>query len=808
MYALGVDFSFAGLVRGIKDSIEEMSSLQSATLSLTSMLGALGLQTEVANEFINRFTEDGMVSLQSAMTQYKNLALRGFDSSQIERLMTIAKDFAVVNRKSGVTLESALENLTEGIKLDMSRLMDASGLSKNLSKIYSDYANKIGVYVSKLTEEQKRLAILDYFEEMNKYSEGNAAKMANTFVGTVSRLKVQLRYLFAEIGRTIGWVLKPVLEEIIQLFTKWRVLVEKLNEDINNFVFNFNSKLSAMFGITNEDMEIIRGAKNQLEGIQDITSDKSMSAGVNDLTDNLEEAGNAAEKLLAPFDTISQLKFKDTTSEGIEEELEGLKEATIEKEAKQNIYWLDYLKLAIKNYVKSLGLDFSNLKDSFESLLNTLGLGDISKVFENFLLSDEVKEALNFLVSEFLPRIVITIDEVVKSFKKAFKGEDFSELKTAFSDFWDVFWGEDGEKFTDRVVMITEDYVIPFTKWFLTWALPKILILLKELTEFADKNGPIISEVIQDIWKEIEPFVTWVFDKIIEWLREFNELSEEERKQLIEKAAKWALLGAAMLIFLPILFKVIGGVGKLIKFFKDTGVATICIGWIKKIGTWFSTKAIPWISTTALPKLTSVITTGLNTLGGRILGIIAGFLLGEKMGEHLGNWILSWGEAGEIILKLYYDLTKDFYEPMETFFNWVKEEINEIIEAFKGMQEYRDKLHEKGKITPVDEMNFHNFSAVPTYKLFYDVNNNREPKYATGTSIPKNSEQYDLSRSQFRTDIANEIAAFKDSMRSRESQVSSNSGTVIHNVLKLDGQVLYNSNNTISRQRGTLMINR
>ena len=66
----------------------------------------------------------------------------------IEKLMTIAKDFAVVNKKAGVDLEEALINLSEGIKLDLSRLMDASGLSKNLSNIYSDYANAINKDVS------------------------------------------------------------------------------------------------------------------------------------------------------------------------------------------------------------------------------------------------------------------------------------------------------------------------------------------------------------------------------------------------------------------------------------------------------------------------------------------------------------------------------------------------------------------------------------------------------------------------------------------------------------------------------------
>ena len=835
MYALGVDLSVVGLVRGLKTAVTEMQSLQSATLSLSSMLTANNMSVTKANEFIKKFAEDGMVSLQSAMIQYKNLSLRGFQAEQIEKLMTIAKDFAVVNRKSGVTLESALENLTEGIKLDMSRLMDASGLSKNLSAIYSDYADKINKYVSDLSDNEKNLAIIDYFEEMDKYSRGNAAKMADTFVGTVSKMKVQLKYLFTEIGNTVGFVLKPILEDITEIFTKWKLAVEAVNMKINELVKSINEGENKLFGIFKSVLDTLRGTETELEGIQNITDGGAAfdSEGVDNMTESVEELGEATEKVLAPFDTLNQVKFKTGDDEGEGQDMKLLEGQEKDEEViKERVYWLDYLKKAVNNFIEELKLNKTKLKSAWEDFLSVFGIKSDKSLEENNLnsmdlksigkaLKDGIKEGIKFTVEDFLPTTLKTVADVVSIILGSFDEGTFNNLSVSLNNFWSTVWGDNGEEFNKKITNFTKNILVPFLKWLVVSILPRLIDLITELIDFIDREGPFIAEIFGKIWDKLEPLIDAISTLIIMFLHFISNMSSDGKTKLADFIANITILIGLLISLLPI----ITGLGKaFIKLFSLFGVGWALLAIVALISGFIHAYVYDFaiqmwgivfklfgkvkekldafwdmFADDSKSTLENIFKIGKDLLSSSIEYLKEKFLEIWERNE----------EAGIGTIKNIIETTKELFSDLaDIFVDFFSDTWRNIVDGFKIV------LSDMWDAIKDGSFFYGNFDIEATMQKVANKNASNKtslnrtsytPKYATGASLPTSQiiKTSSVSDNWMMSDA--QIMSMLDAIN-RNQQQSNNGGTVIQNVLKVDGQVLYTSNNKVSRQRGNLMI--
>lgn len=912
MYALGVDVSFAGIVRTIKNTVQEMQDMQSTILGFNTMIDVQGLSLDRANDFVKKYASDGLVSLQGAMTQYKNFTLRGFKAEEIERLMTIAKDFAIVNKKAGVDLETALINLSEGIKLDLSRLMDASGLSENLSNIYSDYANEIGKGVSSLTDEERNKAILKYFEGMNRYSEGNAAKIAKTFIGTVSRLKTQTKYMFAELGNTIAFIAKPFLEDLIKAFTKLEQIFKNVNDFIRNSVFGVNNKMkeladeynaiqnsvenitdlteeqktqaealkmqyesirvalkgiekslksvvdsifvitrnangeiTKLFGVTKQEVNEYKGleknSKTQLDNLVNLSEEKAdFKQVVDDSTKSLEEEANAAEKILAPFDTINQMKFKtggeDESQELINEDMS----ETAKEETTETIFWIDFLKTAIDKFLK--GVDFEPLNKAWNNLKKTLfgdGNQDITKGIDSFY--NILKNIVTFTIEKAIPTLLNVANAIAESFKNA--NIDLEPLKDSLKGLFDTIFGENGENLESTVGFLFNEIIIPVLKWIIEWALPKIITLLDRVFKFVQEYGPYFVKVIKIIWAVLEPILNIIFNLVIGIFDMLNNAPDWVQKGIVIITTALALLGVVLGGLILIAVKLLLKIAELTVFFNSP-VGSALLNSLKGIGTWVTGTAIPWITGTALPglwgaikaglaKIGAGISTALSTFLGTVASVILSFIGGFKLGQYIAeHWLTEedlkafyWNvmTAVDAVKTWFYNVVediKDFFksipDAVKGFFNNLKNWFNNL-DLFGGIFKDADslgdvlgnawdKLTGKNKTgstsNPLDGYYGYTSPYTRAATTSYTV-----PAYANGVVLPANSPRLAIVGDQKQgTSIETQISTMMEAMQRVLSQ--NQNGQVIQNVLKVDGQVLYKSNNKVSRQRGAKMISR
>lgn len=107
-----------------KVSLDAAKMSQSAWTGLNSIIDGQGRSFQQAEKFIDGYISDGLVPLNNAVGAYKNLALRGYDTSQIEQLMGALKDSASFSRQASYSMGDAIETATEGLKNENSVVVD------------------------------------------------------------------------------------------------------------------------------------------------------------------------------------------------------------------------------------------------------------------------------------------------------------------------------------------------------------------------------------------------------------------------------------------------------------------------------------------------------------------------------------------------------------------------------------------------------------------------------------------------------------------------------------------------------------
>lgn len=284
----------AAAVKFGKDSLSAFSKAEQGAMKLYATLSGQGINFNSADSFIDKFVEDGLVELDKAQEAYANLAQMGMDTSQIEKMMQVMKDSASVGRQAGYTIGDAMATATEGMKQGLSNKTDNVGITTNLSQMEDEYKKLYGI-VGDLTQEQKNQAYVNGFlKEGAKYT-GTAAKMTQTYTGTVSALSTQFNNLKVNMGSVLSHVVQPIIQGLTIIITK-----------LNNVVKAWANTLNTIFK-TKTPKDFFTDASNQTKDISETVSEGTTSIG--------ESASNAAKKItraVAPFDKLN--KIADTSS--------------------------------------------------------------------------------------------------------------------------------------------------------------------------------------------------------------------------------------------------------------------------------------------------------------------------------------------------------------------------------------------------------------------------------------------------------------------------------------------------------------
>ena len=298
-------FGTAALVNFGKEAINAASDLSNAWTGLQSIVEGQGRSFSKAKSFIEGYIADGLVPLENAVTSYKNLAARGYDDSQIQQTMTALKDAAAFGRQASYSLGDAVMSATEGLKNENSILVDNAGVTKNVAKMWDDYAKSIGTTANNLTQAQKIQAEVSGILEETKFQTGDAAKVAGTYSGQVSLLAFNFQNLKVAVGNALIPIAQAVLPGINAIISSLTTLANVFAK-VTALLFGKTAKLGA--GRSS-------GLSSQVETQKEIASSGTAAA---DATDKLAAAtggaGSAAKKaakdmkgVLAPFDELNIL---------------------------------------------------------------------------------------------------------------------------------------------------------------------------------------------------------------------------------------------------------------------------------------------------------------------------------------------------------------------------------------------------------------------------------------------------------------------------------------------------------------------
>lgn len=286
--AIAAAFSVAAIVNFAKASVQAANQLSDALTGLKSILQGQGRSFSDAQKFLEEYTADGLIPMTNAITAYKNLASRGYDDGQIRQTLLALKDASAFGRQASYSMGEAVESATEGLKNENSILVDNAGVTKNVAKMWDEYAASIGTTANNLTQQQKIQAEVNGILAESRFQAGDAAKVAGTLSGQLAQLSVNFNNLKVAVGNALS----PIIQSFLPVINAAVV-------EVTRFANAVASVIGALFG----------GSTNSTSAaVEDIAdSYNSAAEGASNLAESTEEAGKAAKLYLAGFDEIARI---------------------------------------------------------------------------------------------------------------------------------------------------------------------------------------------------------------------------------------------------------------------------------------------------------------------------------------------------------------------------------------------------------------------------------------------------------------------------------------------------------------------
>ena len=403
-------FAVEKVVEFGKSCVQAASDAQAAWTGLNSIVEGTGNNFDVAHSFLTKFTQDGLVGIEDAATAYKNLLSRGYDTTQIESVMTALKDSAAFGRQSSYSLTQAIVSATEGLKNENSILVDNAGVTKNVAKMWDEYAESIGTTANNLTQQQKIQAEVNGILTETRFQAGDAATYTQTFAGRVQ----VLQGAFSSMQIAIGKVVAPIASVFIPVIT-----------NAINVVTAFFTRLQAVmsvFGFTFPDVvkKTSTGIDNM--GASAVNTAKDI-AGTGTAAKKAAKEVNKAFSSVDEINVISNKKSKGSSSDGTSG-IGGAGSVAVTPIAADD----GAVKVAVSETMQKVISAFQMVGASLQPLGETIFSG-LKWAYDNVLV----------------PLAKWTIGEILPAFLKGLSGAIdilngvIENLKPIFKWFWDTF---------------------------------------------------------------------------------------------------------------------------------------------------------------------------------------------------------------------------------------------------------------------------------------------------------------------------------------------------------------------------------
>lgn len=212
--AISASVAFYKIAQSVKVGIDAYNENRNALVGLKSIAEGTGNSFSKLQQDIQAYTADGLVPAAQAATAFKNLLSRGYTSSQAVDVLNRLKDAASFGRQASLELGEAVASASEGLKNENSILVDNSGITKNVSVMWKEYAESIGKGVDSLTKQEKIQAEYNGIMNETKHQIGDAAKLAQEFSGAQSKNAKATKDMATAFGSALVPALAPVLNFI------------------------------------------------------------------------------------------------------------------------------------------------------------------------------------------------------------------------------------------------------------------------------------------------------------------------------------------------------------------------------------------------------------------------------------------------------------------------------------------------------------------------------------------------------------------------------------------------------------------
>lgn len=206
--------AFAAIVKAVNGGTDAYNQYTAATKGLESIASGKGINQDAMSKSLEKVTDE-FLNASAAATAYKNLLSRGFSLEQATTTIERLKDAAAFGRAANLSLADAVVTATEGLRQENSVLVDNAGVTKNVAKMWEEYAKARGLSTASLTQSQKVEAEYLGIIQETQLQVGDLAKASDTLAGT----QAENAAVATELAATYGDAMAPAMQIVTETTT-------------------------------------------------------------------------------------------------------------------------------------------------------------------------------------------------------------------------------------------------------------------------------------------------------------------------------------------------------------------------------------------------------------------------------------------------------------------------------------------------------------------------------------------------------------------------------------------------------------
>lgn len=187
----------------IGSAIAASQKYTNAFMGLRSISAAFGHDLNATKQAAIELSSDGLMTVTESAEGLKNLLATRFELPQAINLMKAFKDSAAFGRQGMLELGQAVVGATQGIKNQMSQMVDNSGVTKNLTLILKENGFSVNDLARVTTDARVRLALYNGIMKETAAQTGDATRLSQTYTGQISKLNTSWTTLLATYGSAI-----------------------------------------------------------------------------------------------------------------------------------------------------------------------------------------------------------------------------------------------------------------------------------------------------------------------------------------------------------------------------------------------------------------------------------------------------------------------------------------------------------------------------------------------------------------------------------------------------------------------------